>query len=378
MQNNLKTTLSKILVGSAAVMLTASSLHAIPPTNRDTRDKRKVSCEKPKPGPFAFSFPKDMGLNCPQDFWFEADFLAMQAKEEGLEYAISDTQATLGSFPVTGSVKDFSRDNRDWDWNYGYRFGLGFLLNHDMWSLSAVWTHLNINDHTSTSVDRGSATLIPLWAGPFNTNANNAGTRLKADAKWKAKYNTLDLMLGKPYHVSRYVVLEPQYGLRAAWISQDYRVNYDGMFNNGTPVDNTFMQAKNDFNAVGIRVAVATDFILGAGWDIFGQAGASLLVSKFDISQTNPGSIVGYDIDDTFYTNSANIDMMLGIGWGIFFNENRHHFGIKAAYEFHDWFDQNRLRRFYGTAAAGTIPGDTVSKGDLSLNGISIRAVFDF
>lgn len=379
MQINLKTSFSKVIASSVAALLAASTVHAIPQAPCDTREK--VCCDEAAPGPFAFSFPRDIGLNCPRDFWFQGEFLAMQAKEDGLEYAITDTQSTLGSFPVTGTVQDFSGSSRDWSWDYGFRLGLGFLLSHDMWSLSAAWTHLNIQDATSSSVDRGAATLIPLWAGPFNVSSVNAQTRLKAHAQWKAKFNTLDLMLGKPYHVSRYVVFEPQYGLRAAWISQSYRVEYDGTFNGesaSTNTLNTYMDAKNDFTAFGLRVAVNADFLLGGGWDIFGKAGASLLFGKFDISQTSPGSTTGYDIDDNFYTNSSNVDVMMGLGWGTFFNKDRHHFAVKAAYEFQDWFDQNRLRRFFGTVAAGTIPNDTVSKGDLTLNGVSVQFLFDF
>jgi hypothetical protein len=51
--------------------------------------------------------------------------------------------------------------------------------------------------------------------------------------------------------------------------------------------------------------------------------------------------------------------------------------GLSVGYEFHQWFHQNNLRRFFdsGTYVAGS---DVVARGDLSFNGVSFRLQFDF
>ena len=50
---------------------------------------------------------------------------------------------------------------------------------------------------------------------------------------------------------------------------------------------------------------------------------------------------------------------------------------MQIAYEFHKWWNQNQMRRFFddGVAIAGN---DVVSRGDLSLNGLSFGLMMDF
>lgn len=355
-----KLPLKKALALGVMSLALTNSAYSIPRAPCDRGEP--VCCEKPAPGPFAFSFPRDVGLSCPKDFFVNLDFLAMQAKEDGLEYGITDTDTgvALGSFPVTGAVQDFSRDFRDWDWNYGFRVGLGLYFSHDFWSFQASWSHLNIEDSTSTHSD--AAVVIPLWAGP-TTNIYVG----EANVRWKAHFNTIDLMLGKPFHLSRYFEFHPQFGLQGAWIDQNYDAVYTAK-----------MTASNDYWGVGLRAAMQSTFILPGGWNIFGRTAGALLFSHFEVDQDYPSTAHGYTTHDEFYTNSPNWELAMGIAWGLKFNKMKNYFGLKVAYEFHQWFDQNRMRKFLGTATAGTIPNDTVSKGDFTLNGVSIRAAFEF
>jgi len=64
--------------------------------------------------------------------------------------------------------------------------------------------------------------LLPLWLAP------NAGSLNipHASSRWSGDANTFDMMIGKSYHVSRYFVSNPMFGVRAAWIDQDYHIKY--------------------------------------------------------------------------------------------------------------------------------------------------------
>ena len=64
----------------------------------------KEPCEKPMDvcceeavGPFAFSYPKDVGLSCPRNFYLHGEFLWMKPSEEGLEYAIDQNFVNPGA-----------------------------------------------------------------------------------------------------------------------------------------------------------------------------------------------------------------------------------------------------------------------------------------
>ena len=86
----------KILL-TLTLLLTSISF-AIPkgPCNK----KEKVCWEEPTPGPFAFSYPKDMNLSCPQDFYVKGEFLLMQVKEEGLDKYFALLQQTSSTSKV--------------------------------------------------------------------------------------------------------------------------------------------------------------------------------------------------------------------------------------------------------------------------------------
>ena len=78
------------------------------------------------------------------------------------------------------------------------------------------------------------------------------------------------------------------------------------------------------------------------------------------------------------YQNVMNYELALGLGWTQYFSKDRYRVGLRLAYEFQNWADQNQLRRFFGNnTVSGTFPNDTTARGDLTLNGFSLRAQFD-
>lgn len=310
----------------------------------------------------------------------------MQAKEDGLDFAIQDSTTPATSTPLTnGRVEGFSGDTHDFDYNPGLRVGIGFYLDHDAWNLDFNWTWLNITNYEHANANTALGAMIPLWELGIGTPAAQIGAR--TSAKWDVKYNTLDIRLGKPYYVSRYLVFNPHFGARAGWIDQHFSIDYGGAAPGST---RTINHNENDFWGIGARAGLDTDWILGKGWCLFGNIAASMLFGKFEIDQnfTLPGAtqVDGYNIDYDFYQNVPNFEIALGIGWGKYFNKKRNHVALRAAYEFHEWWDQLNVRKFYsgstgavGGAAVGTgiYVNDTVSRGNFTLNGFSLRLQFD-
>jgi len=166
----------------------------------------------------------DMNLSCPRDFYVHIDGLAFQAKQDGMDFVIRDDNGLATSTIVNGKVAGFSDDHADWDYNFGARFGLGFYLNHDAWNIDFNWTWLNINDYKHVNSTTAGGVLIPMWLVGADTPTAEFGSR--SSASWDASLNTLDARLAKPYHVSRYLILNPHFGIRAAWIDQHFSVDY--------------------------------------------------------------------------------------------------------------------------------------------------------
>lgn len=379
---------SKTLGSSVAVLMAATSLHAIPKDPCECPPP-PVCCVEPAPGPFAFAYPYDVDLQCPRDFYVHADALFMQAKEDGMDFVIVDSSAigTGGSSPITqGQVGGFSGEHSDWGYNPGMRLGIGFYMDHDAWNLDFEWAWLNITEYKHQNSNTAGGVVIPLWLTGIGTPATQVGSN--SSAVWNASYNTFDLTLGKPHHVSRYFVMNPHFAVRAAWIDQHFSVDYSGIVT-PTAANRTIHHGDNDFWGVGARAGVNTDWILGKGWCLFGNFNAAMLYGKFEIDQnmSYPGATAdGFDIHNDFYQNVPNIDIALGIGWDAFFDKKRYRVAMKLAYEFHEWFDQLNLRKFYSgseglptasPAANGAYASDVISRGNLTLNGFSFKLQFD-
>ncbi|MBF8263004.1 MAG: hypothetical protein HW387_669 [Parachlamydiales bacterium] len=372
---NWNNSLNRIMVGAVA-SLVATSAYAIP--KGSCEKPVDVCCDEPRPGPFAFSYPKDVNLACPVDFYVNAAFLIFQAKQDGMEFGLRDSDGV--NLPIThGEILGFSHNNSDWDYNPGVRVGLGFYLHHDAWTIDFDWTWLNITDYAEYSSSNGGM-IIPIWLPPIQPVA----TWRSLSAVWDAHYNTIDARLGKPYHISRYVVVKPHFGFRAAFIDQHFSVHHGGVFNGQT---DAIHHGDNNFWGVGARAGIESEWIVGKGWQLFGNCAGSMLFGKFDIDQNVAlgagGYNTGFDLDWHKYDNVPNVDIQLGIAWNKYFNKNKYRIGVAAAYEFHEWFDQFNMKRFFGTTTASNPTTtyqwqtDTASRGNLTLNGFSFKLQLD-
>jgi hypothetical protein len=375
---NWNKSLSRVLAGTVA-SLAAVNAYAMP--KGPCEKPAEVCCDEPKPGPFAFSYPKDVDLACPADFYVNAAFLILQAKEDGLDFGVRDNDGP--TLPLDhGELLGFSYDSDDYDYNPGVRVGLGFYLHHDAWTLDFDWTWLNITNYQDFGVSNGTV-ILPIWLPPVQEgSSSNVGRSISSS--WNAHYNTVDARLGKPYHVSRYVVFKPHFGLRAGWIEQSFSVHHNGVYNG--QVD-AIHYASNDFWGIGTRAGLESEWIVGKGWQLFGNVAGSILFGQFHIDQdvglgtaSSGSGDLGYDLNHKFYQNVPNVEIELGIAWHKFFNKNKYRVGLAAAYEFHEWFDQFNLTRFFGyTTSASSYQWqlDTTARGNLTLNGFSVKLQLD-
>lgn len=335
----------------------------------------EVCCDTPAPGPYAFAFERDIGLSCPTNFFVNAELLVMQPRMEGLEYAIENSShSNAAVLPLhDGDFDGFSTKNHKWEWNYGFRAQMGFLLNHDRWMVDFGWTYLKLKADDSDNI-RGTGSLVPLWLPP--TETLNPGTIVSA--RWSGDLNALDLRLGKPFHVSRYLVMNPYMGLRTAWIEQKFLARQFGTFTFGqSETVDPEMDAENDFWGIGARTGIDTEWMLNGGWKLLGNLSGSILYGKFDVTQQI--ALVGNQIElhHEFYTHVPTLDLALGVAWGQLFGDDKYAFDIALTYEFHEWFNQNRMRRFLDSSRA-IASNMEVSNGDLSYSGFALKLQFDF
>jgi hypothetical protein len=372
----MKRSISKVLVTSFAVIATASA-YALP---KGPCEKPEVCCDEPKPGPFAFTFPGDLGLACPRDFYVHVDGLAFQAKQDGMEFVMRDSSGATAPLN-NGEVLGFDDNHTDWDYNPGVRVGLGAYLNHDAWNIDFNWTWVNITNNVSYGTPSGGSQIIPMWL--LGTETAPTTSTITAHAVWDASYDTIDARLGKAYHVSRHVKFNPHFGIRGAWIQQHFSTRYGISVSNTvvtTPatVLNPIHHGDNDFWGIGARTGVDTDWMIGKGWCLFANVSASMLFGKFDVTQKmepSNSTTDGIDLERHMFQNVPNVEMALGIGWNERFVDNKYQISLRAAYEFIEWFDQLNMRKIVHGSPDYT--NDVVSRGNFTMNGFSLKLQLD-
>ncbi len=196
-------------------------------------------------------------------------------------------------------------------------------------------------------------------------------------AKWDARYDVFDIKLGKPYHVSRHLIFNPNFGLRAGWIDQTIGARYSRA--SAASLGSSSFKGDNDFWGFGARAGLDTEWIIGKGWNLFGNIAGSLLFGKFEVEEKirNSSFSMPFSTKSDHYQNVPNMEIQLGIAWNKYMNRNKCRLGVAAAYEFHQWWNQNNLRKFYYAGNGSLSNNDTVSRGDLTLNGFSLKLQLD-
>ena len=297
--------------------------------------------------------------------WIEADVLVWQASEDSLEYATTSK--------AQDRVQDGHIKSPDFEWDGGFRLGLGIKLPYDGWDLLFNYTYVQGKASGKASAPTDGA-VFPLWMAPFNLPTNFFVEQAKLH--WRSLLNMADVELGRNCLVSQWVSLRPFMGVRAAWIDQNLHINYTG----GTAVaagDKDQLLFTNDFWGMGLRLGFDTLWGLGSGFGIYGNGAASLLAGDFTVRQKEKlkeADLMRMNLKADTSSVVAGAELALGFQWDKLFSQERYHLGLKLGWELNLFFDQNRLVQFLG----GNPGSISQSDADLSFQGLTVGFRFDF
>ncbi len=298
--------------------------------------------------------------------WVEGEVLLWQASESGLDYGVKSSSQTK----LSGHVE---HPHFNWDW--GFKLGIGYKLPHDKWDLFLNYTyvHANADGHAHAS---SNGAIFPTREAPFGLPNNFFAE--KAHIHWNAALHIGDLELGRTCFLSRSISVRPFIGVRGLIIDQELDITYQG----GTAVPAGFKKDKvdihNDFWGVGLRVGFNSLWELGGGFGIYGDGAGSIVSGHFDVHQHE--KFVSPNSNRVNFKNDQSIacaiaELALGLQWDHFFYKDRFHFGAKLGWEFNVFFNQNQMSRFL----SGTNPGAISNEDDdLSFQGLSLGLRLDF
>lgn len=360
-----------------------------------------------------------------------ADFLFWKTREDGLVYGVQNTATpATGTLAVpatpTHVITKGHALNVAQRWTPGFRVQAGFDPQGDKmdgWDFNAAWTHMSVKPKKNNSAVLATATgtaggpyIMPSLQNPAYMGSNAEAPPVfagiptgsldfaySAQAAWNLKLNLVDLELGKEFYAgnSKTFSLRPHFGVRYASVKQDLATTYLSWTTPAsvptapTAASTITSVITNDQKATGfgVRGGIDAEYGIPMGSDscvsIYGKLAASLLMTKFDVSNSSGLSAVGAfgatspavghykgDVDNNSdHATKAVADLDLGVQWEKGFSGNKYWLTVAAGWEQHIFFNHNRMIRFVDNAATGNFINNG---GDLAFSGFKLSGKFDF
>lgn len=370
-------------------------------------------------------------INCAR-VTFSAELLYWNAFEDGLEYAISNTESpnlTNSGVSSLNSTGYYNAEvlNPEKKWDYGFRFGLGYVLTHDGWDIEALWTHFRRNATEEVTADSNTTTarIYTLYSA-FTAQTGDIingippGSQFlnpiaaEVHTSWRLHLDYIDLELGRSFYTSRYLTLRPHIGLRGANITQKYEITYlGGSFRQGTtsvPLNLTDeVEMENEFRGIGVRGGLNSVWRWSCGcggdWSFYGNLALSLVYGHFDIEQeesiddvannlvvlgqtiTSTGSVNVLDVENHFRATRALTDLAIGLRYDYDCCDADYHLALWLGWEHHIAFSMNQWVRYTSwdsatghanPASPGTYTNYAPENGDLTTQGWVFGFALDF
>ncbi len=278
-----------------------------------------------------------------------ANFILWQANQNSME---------IGRFVLSDNTRLGSVINMSFDYEPGFKVGLGFHF--DTWNTFIEYTrlHLSNTDDTEKLPENASGINSP-WYTTFNHQ--------NIYAKWKLKYDIIDFQFARPFYNGTRLILKPHFGIRSGWIDQNLNINT-------TLPAIRKADLNNETYLIGGRAGSYADWLIGSGVKITSAIAASLNYQHFKTKykeRTEIAIVRWYKDKIGLFT--PNLDLSLGLGYGTYFDNFNWHFDLLIAYDFVYWWNQNTLEN-----NQSSLNNVDASPGDLMLQGLNISFRFDF
>ncbi len=295
------------------------------------------------------------------DVYLSASFIYWNAQQENMEigYASNANHTSLKALYAKTEYKP------------GFKVGIGIdMPGMDDWNLYAEYTWFNHHTHASHS-----GTILPVLANFLDQGVTSPVAEASSvSAAWKIDLNILDGMLQRPFYEGRKLILNAGFGLRAMWLEQKLDVSYPHYEYADIMLGSGFANGHCDSWALGPRISLDTNWLLGMGFRIVGKAAASVLYTRYTTlngtSNLNENLITRrVKASDDYNQLRAITETSLGLSWGSYCCDRQFHFDLAASYDFNIYWSQNELYMVHQQDGA---------PGSLTLQGLNITARFDF
>jgi hypothetical protein len=317
-----------------------------------------------------------------------------------IDYRV-DQENAEGTF-VNGYLSNTPKDYK-FNWDSGFRVGLGYNFPCDKWGVVFVWTHYRTEVESrlngSAAVELSGTTevtnakvpapyfIIGDYLSPFLYSRN-----AEIDSKWTFQFNQVDLDFFRDFYVGPSLSLRPYAGLRSIFLSQ--KINVSGQYDLFTPaVGNLAYHSLNveqrlfsEFKGFGIKGGLKSNWEFFCGLSLYGDLGLSAVYSCYTtMHRTNliglsddvviPKTAITQEIPYNFNELKVFADFAFGIEWRRPFNCDQNIFHFRLGWEHHMLFKASHFNSLANDQLLfdnSRRPGGTrfaTSDGDISLYG---------
>lgn len=269
---------------------------------------------------------------------------------------------------IGNNTSSWKADGFNFNWDSGFRVGVGYNFNYDKWDTLFTWTWFETDAEHSIPFE-SNASISPEFDAAFLS-----GDRPQSmSAKWSLFLNMFDFELGKSLWITKCFFLRPFLGIKGGFINQKIHAKYyDLIINHVSTNDLALENLKNNFSGIGPLLGFSTK------WRV-----KSFVYNFFDIfGDFSIATMWGDWVCKDFYKNSINrtssVNMkdsklgafmfkgFMGLEWDLKIKKSC--FTTKLGYEMQIWLNQLRIATFQLQRL----------HNDLTLQGITLNCRLDF
>ncbi|MDR3624098.1 MAG: Lpg1974 family pore-forming outer membrane protein [Chlamydiales bacterium] len=280
-----------------------------------------------------------VGAQCRQWDVF-ADLLVWNISEQTMSTWASTKIATSGTTVYTADQVYF-------DWNPGFRGGVGYKDECGLWDTQLYWTYFSTRGNDSIP-QQGLNVVIPEFFAGFISTINDFNLFYSAAIQWRILYNMFDWELGRTFKIaSGKVLLRPFIGIKGGAIYQKIDTELDALIYIATE------NLHNNFWGIGPSAGMNGKWNLVCNnsqfFSLLGGVSTAMMRGTWMISDVYNDPLFGENISVNLKKSELGALMFrgfMGLEWSTLINESNSRLTLQLGYEMQLWLNQLRLPTF--------------------------------
>ncbi|MCP5505690.1 MAG: hypothetical protein H7A38_02270 [Chlamydiales bacterium] len=328
------------------------------------------------------------------DFVADAEFLWWFPNMSNTDYALKRKGVLQNSDSLTVINPATDKEEFNWSWDPGFRFGVGVVTSHDGWDAYLNWTyfHSRASERKQVApftdafqdINVGTITCTSPW---FLNPHDNPYSRIRADIA--LNFNQVDLEKGRHFWISQNLSLRPSYGIRGYWTRINMSVKGSNDLESQTVEDGTFVNEASKMKqkswGIGLLAGLESVWHFYSYFSVYATADIALTYGNLKTSKHMSGTEdagdnrfrpVSHTLHDQFYRMQPIFDLALGFRFESTLYNDAFRLLFDLGYEYHYLYDHVQFLR--GTNNFSQVTDQVAANGDLSMSGLVLRGRFEF